>query len=96
MSEKKEGQTLCARCDAVEKKVWEAKKLPANLDFYAAPIFYELGIPIDVYTPIFAASRIVGGVTHYNEQMKDNKIFRPDAIYTGPNKLAYVNLESRS
>jgi citrate synthase len=96
LKERNKDDSLYELCDAVEKKVWELKKLPANLDFYAAPIFYELGIPIDVYTPIFAASRVVGWVTHYNEQMKDNKIFRPDAIYTGPNKLEYVSIEARS
>ena len=92
---KKQEKSLYDLCEAVEKKVWDMKKLPANLDFYAAPIFYELGIPIRVYTPIFAASRVVGWVTHYNEQLQDNKIFRPDAIYTGESQLKYVPLESR-
>ncbi|MGH2638529.1 MAG: citrate/2-methylcitrate synthase [Rhabdochlamydiaceae bacterium] len=95
LSEKGKDETLYDLCDVVEKKVWELKKLPANLDYYAAPIFYELGIPIEVYTPIFAASRVVGWVTHYNEQLQDNKIFRPDATYNGPSRLEYVPLESR-
>jgi citrate synthase len=96
LKEQKKPEDLYNLCEAVEKKVWEAKKLPANLDFYAAPIFYELGIPIEVYTPIFAASRVVGWVSHYNEQMSDNKIFRPDAVYNGKSKLEYVSIEKRS
>ncbi|MDG7001134.1 MAG: citrate synthase/methylcitrate synthase [Nitrososphaerota archaeon] len=96
LKEQKKPDDLYNLCDAVEKKVWEAKKLPANLDYYAAPIFYELGIPIEVYTPIFAASRVVGWVSHYNEQLSDNKLFRPDAIYNGKSKLEYLPIEKRS
>jgi citrate synthase len=81
--------------DAVESAMWEAKRIPANLDFYAAPIFYTLGIPIPVYTPIFAASRISGWISHYNEQVAHNKLFRPDAIYVGSNDLTYVPIENR-
>ncbi|MBI2648616.1 MAG: citrate synthase [Thaumarchaeota archaeon] len=79
----------------VESAVWEFKKLPANLDFYAAPIFYVLGIPIEVYTPIFAASRIVGWMAHYNEQIAENKIIRPDAIYVGPKSMNYLPVSKR-
>jgi citrate synthase len=96
LSEKGKDESLYELCEVVEKKVWELKKLPANLDFYAAPIFYELGIPIALDTPIFAASRVIGWVSHYNEQIKDNKLFRPDAIYTGPSDLKYVPLDQRS
>lgn len=95
LKEQKKPDGLYILCEAVEKKVWEAKKLPANLDFYAAPIFYELGIPIEVYTPIFAASRVVGWVSHYNEQLSDNKLFRPDAVYNGKSKLEYLPIEKR-
>jgi len=80
---------------AVEKAMWDAKQIPANLDFYAAPIFYTLSIPIPVYTPIFAASRITGWVSHYNEQLAHNKLYRPDAIYVGPNDLTYVPIDKR-
>jgi citrate synthase len=75
--------------------MWEKKKLPANVDFYAAPIFYLLGIPIPLYTPIFAASRVFGWIAHYNEQLKDNKIIRPDVEYVGPRGLKYVPIEQR-
>jgi citrate synthase len=93
----KEGkpETLYVLCDAVEKWMWNEKKLPPNLDFYAAPIFYTLSIPIQAYTPIFSASRIVGWLAHYDEQVADNKLFRPDATYTGAKSRSYVPLEKR-
>jgi citrate synthase len=82
-------------CEAVENVAWEFKKLPANVDFYAAPLFMTLGIPTETFTPIFASSRIVGWVAHYNEQLTDNRIYRPDAIYKGEKGLAYSPLEGR-
>jgi len=81
--------------DELEHAMWETKKIPANLDFYAAPIFYTLGIPIETYTPIFAASRVVGWVSHYNEQLAANKLFRPDSIYVGQRDMVYVPIEKR-
>lgn len=87
--------SLYELCDAIERYMWEKKKLPANVDFYAAPIFYLLGIPIPLYTPIFAASRVFGWIAHYNEQLKDNKIIRPDVEYVGPRGLKYVPIEQR-
>lgn len=81
--------------DALEQAMWQAKKIPANLDFYAAPIFYTLSLPIETYTPIFAASRVTGWVAHYNEQLAENKLFRPDSIYTGPTDLNYVPIGKR-
>jgi 2-methylcitrate synthase len=90
-----EGDRLFRLCDGLEREVWEKKRLPANLDYYAAPIFYLLGIEIPLYTPIFAASRIFGWMAHYNEQVADNKLIRPDATYVGPVGLGYVPLEKR-
>jgi citrate synthase len=82
-------------CEAVENAVWEFKKLPANVDFYAAPLFKTLGIPIETFTPVFASSRTVGWVAHYNEQLMDNRIYRPDAIYVGKKGLKYTPLDNR-
>lgn len=82
-------------CDAIEAGMWEAKKIPANLDYYAAPIFYLLGIEVPLYTPIFAASRVFGWMAHYNEQVKENKLIRPDALYVGPTGLTYVPIDKR-
>lgn len=82
-------------CVAMEEEMWKRKKLPANLDFYAAPLLYMMGIPIPLYTPIFAASRVFGWMAHYNEQVEDNKIIRPDAVYVGPSGREYVPLDRR-
>ncbi|MDV3293172.1 MAG: hypothetical protein LYZ70_02775 [Nitrososphaerales archaeon] len=82
-------------CDALEKEMWARKSLPANLDFYAAPIFHLLGIAIPLYTPIFAASRVFGWMAHYNEQVADNKLIRPDATYIGATGLSYVPMSKR-
>ncbi len=90
-----EGLDTYKLCEAVENAVWEFKKLPSNVDFYAAPLFMTLGIPVPTFTPIFASSRTVGWVAHYNEQLVDNRIYRPDAIYKGAKGLRYVPLEDR-
>jgi citrate synthase len=82
-------------CDTIEKEMWGRKRIPPNLDFYAAPIFYTLGIEVPLYTPIFAASRIFGWMAHYNEQLEDNKLIRPDSTYTGKSGLAYSPIEKR-
>ncbi len=89
------GDSLFVICDAMEKEMWERKKLPANLDFYAAPVFYTLGIPIPLYTPIFAASRVFGWIAHYDEQLRENKLIRPDATYVGQKDLKFVPVSER-
>ena len=81
--------------EELERAMWELKRIPANQDFYAAPVFYALSIPIEAYTPIFAASRSVGWVSHFNEQLAANKLFRPDSIYVGQHELTYVPVEQR-
>jgi citrate synthase len=95
LKRRREGDGLYALCDALEKEMWERKHLPPNLDYYAAPIFYLLGIEIPLYTPIFAASRIFGWMAHYNEQVAEGKLIRPDATYVGPSGLRYVRIEER-
>lgn len=95
LERKGQGEKLYELCDEIEHAVWCARKLPANLDFYAAPVFYTLGIPIEAYTPIFAAARIIGWTAHYNEELAENIIIRPDAIYVGPKGLTYVSIDKR-
>jgi citrate synthase len=95
LEERKMDSGLYRLSEAVEKTMWDTKHIPANLDFYAAPIFYTLSIPVPLYTPIFAASRVTGWVAHYNEQLAHNKLFRPDAVYVGANDLTYIPLEGR-
>ena len=68
----------------IEALVKSEKKLNANVDFYFASMFYSLGIPIDLYTPIFAVSRISGWTAHVLEQYANNRLIRPRADYIGP------------
>lgn len=73
--------------EAIEKRMWEEKNIPANLDFYAAIYMYLLGIDQELYTPIFATSRVFGWAAHYLEQISDNKLIRPLSEYVGPQDL---------
>jgi citrate synthase len=63
--------------------VKKEKNLNANVDFYSATVYYSLGIPTDLFTPIFAIARTSGWTAHIIEQLKDNKIFRPGSEYVG-------------
>jgi citrate synthase len=62
----------------------ERKNLNANVDFYSATVYYSLGIPTDLFTPIFAISRTSGWTAHVMEQLSDNRLYRPLSEYTGP------------
>ena len=80
----------------IEKIMNEEKKLNSNVDFYSASVYYMLGIPPDVYTPIFAVSRISGWAAHVLEQYEHNRLIRPRAEYIGPEyPQPYVPLEKR-
>jgi len=81
---------------AVEQYVKKEKKLNANVDFYSASTYTTLGIDIDLFTPIFAVSRIAGWAAHVIEQLDDNRLIRPRADYIGPEYPApYVPLAER-
>ncbi len=80
----------------IEKIVNEEKKLNSNVDFYSASVYYMLGIPPDVYTPIFAVSRVSGWTAHVLEQYEHNRLIRPRAEYIGPEyPQPYVPIEKR-
>jgi citrate synthase len=70
--------------ERIEVVVKSEKKLNANVDFYSASTYYTLGIPVDLYTPIFAVSRMSGWTAHVLEQYANNRLIRPRADYTGP------------
>ncbi len=70
--------------ERIEAIVKSEKKLYPNVDFYSASTYYALGIPIDLYTPIFAVSRMSGWTAHILEQYANNRLIRPRAEYTGP------------
>jgi citrate synthase len=80
----------------IEVYIKGEKKLNANVDFYSASTYTTLGIDIDLFTPIFAVSRIAGWAAHVIEQLDDNRLIRPRAEYIGPEYPApYVAIESR-
>ena len=71
------------------------KNLHANVDFYSATVYYSLGIPTDLFTPLFAISRTSGWTAHVLEQLADNRLYRPESQYTGPVGLKVVPIEQR-
>ncbi len=79
----------------IEDYIKENKGLPANVDFYSASVYHSLGIDHDLFTPIFAVSRVSGWLAHILEQYADNRLIRPRAEYVGPDKQKYVPLNER-
>ena len=70
--------------------------LKANVDFFSASVYHMLGIPNEQFTPVFAISRVAGWTAHILEQLGDNRLIRPRAIYTGPRDLKVTPISSRS
>jgi len=79
----------------IEDLMIREKKINANVDFYSASAYYVLGIPVDLYPLVFAASRIAGWTAHVLEQYANNKLIRPLAEYVGPSNLRYVPVDQR-
>ncbi len=82
--------------EAIEKVMWDEKKLFANADFFAASVYHFMGIPTYLFTPIFVCSRITGWAAHVMEQRADNKLIRPAADYIGPPLKEWVAIEDRA
>lgn len=82
----------------VEKVVEENlghKGIYANVDFYSGLVYRKLGIPSDLFTPVFGIARVAGWLAHWKEQLTVNRIFRPTQIYTGLHDMPYVPIEER-
>jgi citrate synthase len=80
----------------IEETIKKQKGLNANVDFYSASTYYSLGIPIDLFTPIFAVSRMSGWTAHVLEQYRNNRLIRPRADYTGKAVgQAWIPIEER-
>ena len=88
--------TLYPISEAVEKVMWDEKKLFANADFFAASVYHFMGIPTHLFTPIFVCSRITGWAAHIMEQRADNKLIRPAADYIGPSLQTWTPIENRT
>jgi citrate synthase len=80
----------------VEETVKQEKHLNANVDFYSASTYYSLGIPIDLFTPVFAISRMSGWTAHVLEQYHNNRLIRPRAEYKGnPDGMRWIPMADR-
>ena len=80
----------------IEKIVNSEKGLNANVDFYSASTYYVIGLPIELFTPFFAVSRMAGWTAHLLEQYADNRLIRPRAEYVGPEPtLKWVPIDQR-
>ncbi|MQB01226.1 MAG: citrate synthase [Actinobacteria bacterium] len=82
--------------EEIEKTVMDVKGIYPNVDFYAASVYNYLGIPTDLFTPVFACSRVAGWTAHVREQYADNRLIRPDHAYVGPEPRAWVPLSERN
>lgn len=82
----------------VERRAGElldGKKVYPNVDFYSGVIYDKMGIDTDLFTPIFAMARVSGWLAHWLEQLRENKLFRPEQIYAGEHNRPYVPLDQR-
>jgi citrate synthase len=95
LGEKKGEMKWFEMSQRIEQLMHEKKGMFPNVDFYSASTYYLMGIPLDLYTPIFAVSRISGWTGHILEQYGHNKLIRPRAEYIGPRDLKYVPIGER-
>lgn len=87
--------TISRRVEELMEREVGSRGIYPNVDFYSASVYYYLGIDIDLFTPIFAVSRISGWTAHVIEQLRANKLFRPQSHYQGPLNVDYVRIDGR-
>lgn len=81
--------------ERIEKVMWDEKRLFPNLDFYSASAYHFMGIPTELFTPIFVCSRVTGWSAHVMEQRANNRLIRPSADYTGPEPQKWLPFNKR-
>jgi citrate synthase len=86
---------IAVELEKVVEEFYGQKGIYANVDFYSGLVYRKLGIPDDLFTPVFAIARVAGWLAHWNEQLGENRIFRPTQIYTGEHDLSYLPIDRR-
>ena len=87
---------IAVELERVVEENFGEKGIFANVDFYSGLVYRKLGIPSDLFTPVFGIARVSGWLAHWKEQLAVNRIFRPTQIYTGLHDMPYVPIEERS
>ncbi len=88
-------EALEETAEVIERTIWTEKKIPPNVDWPCARLYHYLGLPADLFTPLFVAARVVGWSAHVIEQLDNNRIMRPRAIYRGPAPRKWSAIDKR-
>jgi citrate synthase len=86
---------IAVTLEQVVEEYYGQKGIYPNVDFYSGLVYRKLGIPDDLFTPVFAIARVAGWLAHWKEQLGENRIFRPTQIYTGGHSLSYQPIDQR-
>jgi 2-methylcitrate synthase/citrate synthase II len=88
-------EDLEAMADVIQRVIWEEKKLPPNLDWPSGRLYHYMGLPVELYTPLFVLSRVAGWSAHVIEQLDNNRLIRPRARYIGPERRPWKPIAER-